>query len=121
MSCTRGSPQPLSLLPRAARVGAISSNQSSTRGVTISPPCRIRSTPAKAVFTSSHKCRMVLGRCVSVSRPMRIVPHHLKLLVEVITSKHVFAEQLWPRRLGQEIHQCGQIRDVLGRVVGMGK
>src|SRR5262249_54332766 len=40
---------------------------------------------------------------------------------EVVAGKHVFAEQFWSRRLGQELHQFGQIWNVLGWMIGMWK
>src|SRR5215813_8279966 len=40
---------------------------------------------------------------------------------EIVAGKHVFAEQFWSRRLGQKLHQFGQIWNVLGWMIGMGK
>ena len=73
---SRGSFQPLSLLPLAAKVGAISSSSSSTDAHTMSPPCQITSTPANATRTSGHSRLHEAGMCVSVIRPIRMRSGH---------------------------------------------
>lgn len=76
----------------------------------MSPPCRMRSQPAKAVKTSGQRVRIEPGKCVSVRRPTRISSGYPRQLNRIAHKKAPFRygsgeSEFWTIAPGSGLYQ----------------